>query len=78
VRRFESSFGSFKQSIQNLKNINEYVLAFVKKTNKYILDRDFIEKIYELEPEEIENELIKHIQELNNDNSNKKMQKFTI
>jgi len=76
VRRFESSFGSFKQSIQNLKNINEYVLAFVKKTNKYILDRDFIEKIYELEPEEIENELIKHIQELNNDNSNKKNAKI--
>jgi len=50
----------------------------LKKPISNILDRDFIEKIYELEPEEIENELIKHIQELNNDNSNKKMQKFTI
>ena len=76
VRRFESSFGSFKQSLENLKKTNEYVLEFVKKTNKYILDRDFIEKIHILEPEEIENELIKRIEALNTENNNKKNSKI--
>ncbi|MGB4095927.1 MAG: helicase-related protein [Bacteroidales bacterium] len=78
VRRFESSFGSFKQSLENLKKNNENVLKFIEKTNKYILDRDFIDKIFalELEPEEIENELIKHIEALNTENNNKKNTKI--
>lgn len=76
VRRFESSFGSFEQSLKNLKKNNENVLEFVKKTNKYILDRDFIEKIHILEPEDIENELIKRIEGLNSDNNNKKNAKI--
>ena len=76
MRRFESSFGSFEQSLKNLKKNNENVLEFVKKTNKYILDRDFIEKIHILEPEDIENELIKRIEGLNSDNNNKKNAKI--
>lgn len=53
VKRFESSFGSFQQSIKNMKAITEKMLAFVKQTGKYILDRDLINKIYELEDDEI-------------------------
>jgi len=54
VKRFESSFGAFEQSIHRFKRITENALAFIKKTNKYILDRKLIEKIYSLDEDEIE------------------------
>jgi len=57
VKRFESSFSAFKQSIENFRNITETVIQFVRKTNKYILDRKLIEEIYQLEPEQIEERL---------------------
>lgn len=57
VKRFESSFGSFEQSIKNFKKITEDALKFIKKSNKYILDRSLLEKIYELDEEEIEKQL---------------------
>jgi len=66
VKRFESSFGAFKQSILNFKKVTENVLRFIEKTGngeplqgEYILDRDLLEKILELDPDEIE----KHLQE---------------
>lgn len=66
VKRFESSFGAFRQSIENFKKVTEDVNDFVCKTNKYILDRELIEQIYTKEPEEIElylKEYVKKIKE---------------
>jgi len=58
VKRFESSFGSFRQSIKNFKSITETVQAFIKKSgSKYILDRSLLEKIYEWDIDEIEEAL---------------------
>ncbi len=58
VKRFESSFGAFKQSIDNFIHAHECVLTFIKKSEgQYILDRKLIEKIYEDDPEEIETAL---------------------
>lgn len=57
VKRFESSFGAFEQSIKNFIRITKIALNFVEKTNKFILDRDLIEKIYDNTIEEIEKEL---------------------
>ncbi|MEO1785150.1 helicase-related protein [Thermodesulfobium sp. 4217-1] len=54
VKRFESSFGAFEQSIRNFKKITEEVLKFIEKTGKYILDRDLLEKIYNKDIDEIE------------------------
>ena len=54
VKRFESSFGSFEQSLKNFKHIMEIVFKFISKTDKYILDRDLLERIYDKELEEIE------------------------
>ncbi len=54
VKRFESSFGSFEQSLRNFKRITESVQKFINKTGKYILDRALLERIYDKEPEEIE------------------------
>ncbi len=54
VKRFESSFGSFEQSLKNFKHITESVQKFIAKTHKYILDRGLLERIYDKEPDEIE------------------------
>lgn len=68
VKRFESSFGSFNQSICNFIRIHECVQRFIKKSKgKYILDRKLIEKIYNQDSEEIEEELKKFGDKLEED-----------
>lgn len=63
VKRFESSFGSFRQSIKNFERVHRRVLKFIERSgNKYILDRDLIEKVYNEDPEEIE-EALKQFEE---------------
>lgn len=57
VKRFESSFGSFKESITNFKRITENCRTFIQKQGEYILDRSLLEKIYKLDEDEIENSL---------------------
>lgn len=57
VKRFESSFGAFRQSLINFKNITEIVLSFIEKIGRYILDRQLLERIYEEDIDEIEGEL---------------------
>ena len=54
VKRFESSFGAFEQSIRRFKRINENALTFIKTSKKYILDRSLMEKIYDEDEETIE------------------------
>lgn len=54
VKRFESSFGSFEQSIIRFKRITTNALEFIEKTDKYILDRSLLEKIYSLDEDTIE------------------------
>jgi len=60
VKRFESSFGSFEQSIKNFKIITENSYQFIKKTDEYILDRALLDKIYELGDDEIEKYLLEY------------------
>jgi len=64
VKRFESSFGAFKQSIENFKNVTQHCLGFIEKTNKFILDRDLLEKIYTFEIDDIEKELAEYAQKI--------------
>jgi len=64
VKRFESSFGAFKKSVENFKNITQHCFIFVKKANRFILDRDLLEKIYTLEIDEIEKELVEYAQKI--------------
>lgn len=54
VKRFESSFGSFEQSVRNFLKTIEIVQEFISKKNEYILDRSLIEKIYTKDIDEIE------------------------
>lgn len=59
IKRFESSFGAFEQSIKNFQAITVKVQQFIDKTGKFILDRDLLEKIYDEDIEDIEVELQK-------------------
>jgi len=68
VKRFESSFGSFEQSIIRFKKIAEDALVFINKTGKYILDRGLLEKIYSMEEESIEYYLKEYAQKLRDGN----------
>lgn len=65
VKRFESSFGSFEQSLKNFKHITESVLKFIEKTGNYILDRTLLERIYDKDPEEIEKYLEDYTEKIN-------------
>lgn len=65
VKRFESSFGSFEQSIKNFKKITLTCQKFIDKTGEYILDRALLEKIYELDANEIEKFLLEYEEKIN-------------
>ncbi len=64
VKRFESSFGSFEQTIRNFIRINKNVLKFIDKTHKYILDRSLLERIYLMDLETIEKYLDEYIDKI--------------
>ncbi len=61
VKRFESSFSAFYQSLKNFKELYEIAYKFVKTTKKFILSREYMEKILE----EYENDEDSILQELN-------------
>ena len=65
VKRFESSFGSFEKSIENFKRITGISQKFIDKTGEYILDRALLEKIYELDADEIEEYLLEYEEKIN-------------
>lgn len=61
VKRFESSFGAFEQSMKNFKEIHEKVLQFITNSGKgnplegkYVLDRSLIEHAYDMDDESID------------------------
>lgn len=72
VKRFESSFGALKQSLENFKVATKNALTFIKKTNKFVLDKSFLEKIYDKDLEEIEIELTNFFKELDKNQINQK------
>lgn len=65
VKRFESSFGSFQQSIKNFKRVAENSKKFINKTGEYIMDRTLLEKIYELDIDDIEKYLLDYEEKIN-------------
>jgi superfamily II DNA or RNA helicase len=58
VKRFESSFGAFRESIKNFASITQKVRKFIENSGgKFILDRRMIDRIYDYDEDEIEEEL---------------------
>ena len=75
VKRFESSFGAFYESIKRFKEIHKTALNFIKKTNKFILDRSLMEDIVTADPEKILQEIDKYERDLKEEKINKKFHK---
>ncbi len=72
VKRFESSFGAFAQSIERFRNIHVLVKKFIENSNgNYILDRSLIEKIYTYS----EDEILEILNRFENDLLNRKIPK---
>jgi len=76
VRRFESSFKAFYESLKNFIDIHKTALNFVEKTGKFILDRNLMEKLDGASDEEIEKALKKYQQDLEKGEINKKYHKI--
>jgi len=75
VKRLESSFGSFEQSIENFIAITEKILQFIERNDKYVFNRKLIEKLYEWDEEKVVAELKKYSEELEQEeNKNKRSQ----
>jgi len=68
VKRFESSFGAFEQTITNFLEINKVVQKFVLRTGKYILDRKLISKMETYDESEILEELKRFAEKLESSN----------
>jgi superfamily II DNA or RNA helicase/HKD family nuclease len=62
VKRFESSFGAFYQSLENFKSFHESALKFIKKTGKFVLDRKFMERVVGEEDEDRIEEMLAEYQ----------------
>jgi superfamily II DNA or RNA helicase len=65
VKRFESSFGAFSQSIDRFLDLHKLVRDFIISSNgKYILDRKLIEKIQSYDEEDIDRILSEYSNDL--------------
>ncbi|MGI2336106.1 MAG: helicase-related protein [Dehalogenimonas sp.] len=53
VKRFESSFGAFRDSIHNFRGIALKAQEFIKNNGKFILDRKLLNRIYALDGDEV-------------------------
>lgn len=79
VKRFESSFGAFNQSIKNFKRTTELVLEFIENSGyKYILDRSLLEKIYDYDEDGINEELERFQEKLIEKNLPKKNKIYNV
>ncbi|MDQ7031108.1 MAG: helicase-related protein [Desulfonauticus sp.] len=75
VKRFESSFGAFKESIIRFQKIHNICLSFINKTGKFLLDRSFMESISEEENDDILIKLKEYEENLKRENFDKKYYK---
>jgi len=76
VKRFESSFGAFYESLRNFKNIHQTALEFIERTDKFILDRKLMEKLIDADEDTILEELEKYQKTLEKKKENKKFYKI--
>ena len=78
VKRFESSFGSFEQSIRRFKSLYQNALTFINRRNEYILDRQLIDKIYEEDDEVIDQALQNYQEKLETGNYPKRDKVYKV
>lgn len=79
VKRFESSFGAFCQTIGNFARVHRLVLAFIEASSgRFILDRRLMEQSYEDDPDEIDQVLEEFAQRLNDKTDRPKHDKVYV
>lgn len=78
VKRFESSFGSFEQSITRFRNVYSVVQQFISRTHQYILDRALIDDIYQEDDEIIDQALIDYQNNLEANNFPKRDKVYRV
>jgi superfamily II DNA or RNA helicase len=76
VKRFESSFGAFYESIKRFKEINETALEFIKKTNKFVLDRSIMDDLVTADTDEILKKLDEYEKDLKEETFDKNYYKI--
>ncbi len=47
VKRFESAFGAFEQTIHRFEKVHHMALSLIESSGRYILDRKILEKYYD-------------------------------
>lgn len=72
--RFESSFGAFRQSVENARMLMTHTLQFIKRTGIYIYDRKITDRLLDIEDDaDLFEELLRLLGERNAaDNRRKK------
>lgn len=69
VKRFESSFGAFAKSLETFARVHSRIQTFIKNSGeKFILDRQLIEKIYSEDNDAIEEALEEYAEKLQKEN----------
>jgi len=63
VKRFESSFGAFKNSLERFLEIHKNVLNFIDRTKRFVLDRDIVEEILFTEDDEAIEQKLQELEE---------------
>ncbi len=76
VKRFESSFGAFYQSLKNFIEFYKLSLDFAKKTQKFILDKKLMEDIYNKDEDSILEELLNYKKTLQEEKINSQFYKI--
>lgn len=72
VKRFESSFGAFRQSIVNIRNSYEKIREFINSSNgRYVMNRKLINKADIEDPDQID-ELLRQFAEENKNQDDRK------
>jgi hypothetical protein len=78
VKRFESSFGAFRQSIVNIRDSYEKIKEFIKSSKgRYVLNRKLINKVDSDDPDCID-ELLRQFAEENKDKDSKKNRIYEV
>ncbi|RMH02991.1 MAG: helicase, partial [Aquificota bacterium] len=78
VKRFESSFGAFYETLKNFKETYENVYKFIEKTGKFIYNRQEIERLlekFEDNPDELKQALEEYAKDLEQEGKNRRYDK---
>ncbi len=75
VKRFESSFGAFYESLKRFRRIHKTAIEFIEKTGKFLLDRKLMEKLINADEDTVLRELEEYPKDIKAETENKRFHK---